>query len=361
MKRFFITTSNRLKKIPRRWLIIGLIVLAILGFIFRPRTNPANEPQFATVERQSLKVEVSASGILTGKNTASLHFQSGGLLSFLNVKTGDQVTSGQIIAGLDTRQLQSSLQQAQNTLTADQANVEKVLDDTHLFQYGNGGFANVGTANETETQRNNRIAAQEARDSAVDAVKTAMVALQNATIVSPISGTVIAADLLPGQNVLPTDTVAQISDFSQPEFDADVDESDISKVRLGEQANFTLNAYGDKNFIGQVIKITPLTHTTSSGATVVTVKISANDPTITPIAGLNGQANITTSESPNTLTIPISALRDDHTVLIQTPQGIQSVKVTTGLQNDTDAEILSGLKEGQKVVTNPAVVKLPKK
>src|SRR5579884_2680449 len=348
---------KRIRTIKRRYFIIGIIVLLLLIFLFRPRPNPANQPQYATAERQDIEEQVSGSGTLYGVHDATLHFQSGGQLAFLNVKSGDQVSAGEVLAGLDTRQLASTLQQAQNTLAARQADVDKTVDDIHLSQYGNGGFANVGSANETQTQRDARINAQKARDSAVNAVNADEVALQNATITSPIDGVVTQAPIVAGQTVSPADTIVQVIDFSQKTFNTDIDESDISKVKLGQEADFTLNAYGDKVFKGKVVDISPTTHTTTDGATVVTVKISADDLTIQPISGLGGTTNITVASKSNTLVIPSSALRGDNTVFVPNGSKFKAVKVTTGLQTDTQIEITSGLKEGDKVVTNPGVIK----
>src|SRR5581483_5897049 len=181
---------------------------------------------------------------------------------------------------LDVQQLNINLQQAQNNLASAQASVDKILDDIHLFQYGNGGFGNVGTANETETQRQARIAAQETRDSAVDSVKAAQRAFQDAVLYAPISGVVSQANPVPGQNITVADTIVQIVDDSQIIFAADVDESDIANISLNQPVQVSLNAYPDQTFNGFVSDITPVTKTTSSGATVVTVKVDLQNPAV---------------------------------------------------------------------------------
>ncbi len=348
---------KKILRLPKKWLFLGAAILLILVFIFRPKPNP-NQPQFASVTRGNIIVQVSASGTLEGKNGADLKFQSGGKLASVNVQVGDSVTKGEEIASLDSTQLYASLQEANNTLSSDQAAVDKILDDIHLSQYGNGGFSNVGTANETQTQREDRIAAQTARDSAVQAVTAAQNALSNAVLYSPIDGIVTAQSPVVGQNVSATDIIASIQDLSQMVIASDVDESDVGSVRLGQRADFTLNAYGDKDFAGVVSSIDSQTHTTSSGSTAVTVKVAFQNGTVKPIAGLNANVNITTAEKDNVLTIPLSTLRDDNTVLVKSGNGFTVVKVTPGLENDTDAEIISGLTEEEQVVTNPGEITL---
>lgn len=330
-----------------------LVTAVILGFNFfgRPRQTPL---QFATVKKQDIKATVSSSGTLTGKNSASLRFKTSGKLTFINVKAGDQIYAGQVLAGLDTRELAINLQQAQNTLRDKQATVDKVLDDIHLFQYGNGGFANVGSSNETMTQRQLRTTAEVARDNSYDSIKLDKQAFEDATIVSPINGIVIQAIEVTGQTVTGADLIVQVVDTSEIYFDTDVDEVDLNKVSLGLKAEIILDAYPDRIFSGTVDQIIPQTKTTSSGATVVIVRIKLDSSKLTFVNGLSGQASIISTEAKGALTIPQEALREDNTVLtMPSLQAGQSKKVTPGIRSDTDVEIKEGLSEGEKILLNP--------
>jgi len=299
--------------------------------------------QFAQVKKQDISSTVSSSGTLTGKNSASLKFKSSGKLDYLNVKVGYQVFAGQVIAGLDTQDLAINLRQVQNTLRDKQAAVDKTLDDVKGH-----------SADESFTQRQTRTTAEVARDSAVDSVKAAQRAFQDAVITSPIAGTVTQASVsVPGQNVFSSDLIAQVVDFSQFLFDTDIDEADISKVSLGQTAQVNLDAYPNKIFKGEVSEIIPQTKTTSSGATVITVRISLKDLTITPVNGLSGQTSIILAEAKNTLVLPQEAVRDDNTVFAELKDGLQPKKIEVGIKSDTDVEIKSGLNEGDRVLLNP--------
>ncbi len=334
---------------PKKVWIPGiLIVLALIWFLVIPH-GTKDVPQFAQAKHENLRSTVTASGILTGKNTATLTFQSGGQLAYINVKKGDTVKAGQVLAGLDATQLAIALRQAENNLRSAQATVTKTLDDTHLFQYGAGG-----TTGETQTQIMNRTSAEVARDNAFDSVRNAREALSNAVLVSPIAGTVTQAPLLAGQTVSGSATVVQVVDWSGVYFDTDIDEADISKISEGQQAEVTLNAYPDQTFTGSVAEILPATKTTASGATVVTVRIALDNPGVKLIANLNGDASIVLSQAPNALAIPQEALTEDNKVVVQTPNGLETRQVTPGLKSDTDVEIVSGLHDGDQVVTNPA-------
>lgn len=328
---------------PSKKKIIALVVLIIIAIVafnmfFKPKEQSL---QFAEVKMQDISSLVSSSGTLTGKNVVDLKFKSGGKLAYINVKVGDKVTKGQVIAGLDTQQLNIDLQQAQNTYRDKQAAAEKAEDDVK-----------DNDDDESFAQKVTRTTAQAARDSAYDGVKEAQRAFQDAVIIAPISGVITQASPIPGQ-IVSSETIAQVADFSSLIFDTDIDESDIGKISLGQKARVTLDAYPDKELIGEVSEIVPQTKTTASGATVISVKINLGSPEITPVKGLSGQASIILAEVKNALTIPLEALREDNTVVIQTPQGLKAQEVTAGISSDTEVEIKEGLSENDKVLLNP--------
>lgn len=326
----------------RRKIAAAIIIVAIIlgvNYFTRPK---AQVLQFAAVKKQDIKSIVSSSGILTGKSVAHLKFKSAGKLSFVNVVAGDRVKQYQVIAGLDTQDLAIELQQAQNTLRDKQAIVDKALDDVKDH-----------SSDESFTQRVTRTTAQVARDNAYDSVKEAQRAFEDAIIVSPIAGVVTQAIQTPGQTVSGSDLIAQIVDMSSIYFDTDVDEADISKISVGTPAEVTLDAYPNSVFKGLVDQILPQIKTTSSGATVVTVRVILDNPELVFVNGLSGQSSIIYQTSLNTLTIPLEALRDDSSVVIQKNGQLETKKVDVGISSDTDVEIKTGLNEGEKVLLDP--------
>lgn len=151
-----------------------------------------------------------------------MHFKISGKLVYINVKAGDIVTPGQVIAGLDTQDLSITLQQAQNTLRDKQATAQKAEDDVKDY-----------SDDESFTQKVTRTTAQAARDLAFDTVKSAQRAFQDAVITSPIKGVITQAIEVPGQIVTAADVIAQVVDTSAIYFDAEVDETDIGSVAVG--------------------------------------------------------------------------------------------------------------------------------
>lgn len=325
-----------------------MLGLAIFSFT-RPKT-----PKFelAQVKKGDIKATVSASGSLAGKNTANLKFKGGGKLAYINVKTGDRIRAGQTIASLETQDLTIALNQANNNLRDKQVTLNKVLDDIHLAQYGNGGFVNVGSSNETETQKQTRTSAEVARDNAYEAVKEAQRKFNDAVIITPFAAVVTEVNIFPGQFVT-GDTAIQVIDDSVVLFDAEVDEADAGKVKVDQEVETTLDAFPDQIFKGKVSEILPQTKLTSANATVAIAKVLIDHLPDNVVFGLNGQASIITQEAKNVLTVPAEALGEENQVFVQKEKGVEPVQVEVGISSDTDVEIKNGLHEGDKVVLNP--------
>lgn len=331
-----------LKRIPKGILLAAFLIFGVAGWLLFSRTR--QEPiELATVTRQDIKTVVSASGILAGKETVNLKFKSSGKLAYLKVRAGDKVKKEQAVAGLDTQDLAITLQQALNTLRDKQATAEKVLDEVKNHD-----------KDETFAQKATRTTAEAARDNAYDAVRAARRAFQDAAVVSPIAGIVTQqAELSPGQFVSPSDLVAQVTNFSEKIFLADVDETDIAKIKVGQSAEITLNTHSDKIFTGTVSEILPQAKTTASGATIVTAKIKTDEKEIPSISGLNGQANIIVSEAKGVLALPQEAVAEERYVLVDSAKGPVKKEISAGIKSDTHIEVKSGLNEGDKAVANP--------
>lgn len=329
---------------PTKKKVIIFIVLVILGFAgFNFLTSKKQAPlQFAEVKRGDIRSIVSSSGNLTGKTTVNLKFKSSGKLAYINVSAGDTVRKYQSIAGLDIQDLKITLQQAYNTLRDKEAIKDKAEDDVKGHD-----------KDETFAQKVTRTTAEVAKDNAYDNVKAAQKAIADANIISPIAGIVTQAIQSSGQIVSTSDLIAQIVDTSSIFFDTEVDESDISSIAIGQNANITLDSYPDKIFKGTVDKIIPQTKITSSGATVINVRIKLENPDLTFVNELSGQSEIITKISSNVLTVPLEAIREDKSVVVKIGKKFEAIKVTTGITSDADIEITSGLKGDEKVLLNP--------
>lgn len=332
-------------KLKKRYWVVIILILLVGGWFFFGRSSQKVVIETGTVKRQDIKQTVSASGTLQGKDTANLHFGSSGILKYVKPKEGDNVSKNIALGGLDTQDLSITLQQAQNTLRDKQAILDKVLDDVKDH-----------SSDETLAQKQARTTAEVSKDNAYDNVQDAKRALREATLTSPISGIVTKVGAIAGARIGSSDTIIQVVDKSSIYFDAEIDEADIDKIKLGQDAEVTLNSAGDKIFKGKVDKIIPVTTKTSSGSTIIIIRINLGSPEMTFVPGITGQASITTGEAKNVLSVSQDALVTKDEVYIQENGKVLSQKIETGFIGDTDIQVNSGLKEGELVIVNPAGV-----
>ena len=332
---------NKIKKVSRKYKIILFIVIALVVFSIFSNNKKADPLQFASVKREDIREEIAGAGTLSGKSSVNLHFKTSGKLAFINVKAGDAVSKWQTIAGLDATELNIDLREAENTLRDKRAIVDKIKDD-----YKDVAF-------ESYAQRQTRTTAEVAQDNAYEGYLSAKKALNDSVLYSPIKGIVTQALNVAGQSVAISDVAAQIVDNSEMYFDTDIDEADIGKIKIGLPAVVTLDAYPDSVYKGVVDQIVPQTKITTSGSTVITIRIKLGNAPDNFVNGLSGEAVIIIKSVENALSIPLEALREDDTVFAQSGKGLTALKVTTGISSDTNIEIKKGLKKSQRVLLNP--------
>ncbi|MHB8841413.1 MAG: efflux RND transporter periplasmic adaptor subunit [Candidatus Aquicultor sp.] len=149
-----------------------------------------------------------------------------------------------------------------------------------------------------------------------------------------------------------------IINFDRIELTADIDEADIGKVKVGQDANVNLDAYEGKTFKGKVTDISLLSAKNSTGGTIFQVTIVVNPGKTEFREGMSGDVDITTASKKNVLTVPFDAVKVDgkKTVFIIRNGIAQQQEVKIGLSSDTSYEITSGLKEGDRIVVGKSTI-----
>lgn len=177
-----------------------------------------------------------------------------------------------------------------------------------------------------------------------------------APVLAPISGTIILKNVVPGQTVDTSTVLFALSDrlivLTQ------VDEVDISRVLLGMKALITLDAYPNRRIQGKVLSILYEGRNTSN---VITYDVKVVPEEVTPFFRSQMTANVSlvVNEKQNVLLVPVLALQarpnGDKYVLLSVPRGRpQPQTVVTGVDNGTEVEVVSGLKEGDQVMIQRA-------
>ncbi len=376
-------------------LATGIIILAWLGYsrILGAKNNAVSY-KTATVEKGTLVVTVTGSGQVSTANNGTVSTLATGVVSKLYVKDGDEVKSGDKLADIDldlqgqqnAQQALSSYQSAQNTLAAAQAAMYTTQSDmfskwnTFFNLATDGKYQNGdGTPNTTNrtlpeftTADDDWLAAEAKYKNQQNVVNQAQTALSAAwssyqqtspTIYAPISGTVNGFSLQVGSvitasansnNTAQSATkIASIKTKALPMVSVNLTEIDIPKIKLGDKATITFDAFSDRTFTGKVISI-DTAGVVVSGVTnyPAVIKLDTDDEAILP--NMAATANIITATKNDVLLVPSAAIQtqngSSYVRVLKNGQPT-NVPVSIGLSSTSQTEITSGLKEGDTVVT----------
>ncbi len=295
--------------------------------------------------------EVMAGGILTNKVTISVENPGGiqsGDIADATVSGVRSSTTGAFRAAVETTLIADS----EGTIISLPVKEGQYIKDNTL----------VLTLSSKDLDRqieNAEIGIEEAELS----LKSQENQMQQYTVESPISGTVIIKNKKQGDTIDPSadaaaSSMATIYDMSYLTFQMNIDELQISSVKIGQKVSITTEAISDKTFEGVVDRIS-LKGNTNNGVTSypVVIKVVAFNNLL---PGMNVNGKILMQEANNVLTIPSSALQKGNIVYVKTdeimegqdptvPKGYKPVNVTIGLNDGINVEIKSGLSEGDAV------------
>lgn len=336
----------------KKIIILTIVILGLfcLWFFLLRKKPPVYE--FATVKKGDLKQTVSASGkIVTGKE-ATLQFQTSGKLAWIGVKEGDKVNQWQAVAGLDTQELEKKLKKELNDYTnerwdfqGDRETYNITTDDLDKYTLTN---AVRRLLDKNQFDLNNVV---------LD-VEIANFAVELATLVSPIQGIVTKVEApVAGVNTTPSTSRITVSAPEEVYFEALVDENDIAQVVRAQKTEVSLDAYQDEKFTGIVREIAFTSVKTSGGGNAFPVKIYFDQPNTEEKfkIGMNGDAEITITEKNGVFYLSPEAVKGSDKqkyVQILEKNQIKKINVQTGLENESQIEIVSGITEGQKIIVS---------
>ena len=325
----------------------------------------------AEAAKQDIVTSVTATGTIEPVTSVDVGTQVSGVISKLYVDYNSVVKAGEVIAELDRTNLMSELNSAQASLKSAQSNLsyQKTNYERYKTLYDKG----LISANDFEQARLSYVQAQQQTQQQRENVKKAQTNLGYATITSPIDGVVLSKEVEEGQTVassFSTPTLFKIArDLTDMRVIADVDEADIGDVKEGQRVTFTVDAFPDDTFQGQVTQVRQEA-TTESNVVTYEVVISAPNDDLKLKPGLTANVVIYTLEAKDVLAVPSKALRfTPHEAMLNSGETItdidakdkvwvkdgtnlKAVAVGVGMTNGTLTQITSGLKAGTKVLTD---------
>lgn len=376
-------------------IILALLLVGGLGYWRMAKSKTATPTyQTAQAEKGTLIVSVSVSGQVSSANSAEVTTQSSGVVKTVYVKDGDMVSAGDKIAQLDldltgqqrSQQAYASYQSAQNNLGTAKANLYTSQStlltewESYMAKAQNSTYENSDDSPNTGNRQlsdfvitqDDWLASEAKYKVQQNAILQAQTSLSSAwysyqqssaIIVAPISGKVTGLSLQPG-TVINAQTnssggsssqrIASVKTDAPPTVSLNITQIDAPKVKAGNKATLTFDAFADKTFTGEVVSVDTIGSETS-GVTTYPAVIKLDGEVEGLLPNMSASANIITDTKDNILLVPSTAIQTQNGVVfvqvIKNKQ-ITQVDVTTGLTSDTQTEIVSGINEGDTIVTS---------
>lgn len=363
-------------------ILIGIGIAVVLGIgAFIALRGKGNELKFKTekVERGDIQATVTATGTVNAVTTVLVGTQVSGTIENIYADFNSPVKKGQLIAQIDPATFEAQVEQARANLLSANANLEKagatLLDAKRTLERNRELFArNLIARSDLDTAETNYETANAQVGVTKAQVAQATASLENAEtnlrytkILSPVNGIVVSRNVDVGQTVaasFQTPTLFNIAqDLTKMQIDTNVGEADIGKVIVGQDVEFTVDAYPDVTFRGRVSQVRNAPITVQNVVTYDVV-IYVDNPDLKLKPGMTANVSIIISTKKDVLKIPNIALRfkppdtgKDKTqqkgpgVWIIEDKKPKRVKVVTGISDGNYTELVSGeITEGQEVI-----------
>jgi HlyD family secretion protein len=381
----------------RNKIIIILAVIAVIVIFVLANLLRSGEKSFKVevekVKKGDITSIVTASGKIQAKRNVKISAYVVSKIIDLPVKDGDVIKKGQLLVQLDPARYKAVVEQAEAQMRMAGANLEqaKLVYDRQkqLFE------KNLTSQEQSDNAKTSYHAAQAQYDQSKAALAQAQDDLSKTTITAPMDGVITELNAEVGEIVMigtmnnPGTVIMTISDLSEIEAEVEVDETDVANLKLGQEAKISIDAYPDTNFKGKVTEIGNTGRISGYGTqeqvTNFLVKVLLLDEVKGIKPGMSASVDITTDSRKGVLNVPIAAvvLRAEKEDTLKTKKGEKSSSnpdslkatdekkkkkekegvfvvekdqakfepVKTGISDQQNIEIVSGIKENDQIIT----------
>ena len=352
-------------------IIIAIAVIVGAFFFFRSGDKKVTTYETVELKKGSINNTVTATGTIEPITKVDVGTQVSGTISHIYVDYNSVVTKGQLLAELDRKLLEAELK-------SEMANLKSSKSE---FEYQDKNFKRLHQLHEknliSETEYEEALYQYEKAQQAYEKAQATLVKAQSnldyATIYSPIDGVVLSREVEEGQTVaasFETPTMFTIAnDLRKMQVIADVDEADIGQVLEGQRVTFTVDAFPDDTFEGDVTQVR-LNPTTESNVVTYEVVIDAPNPELKLKPGLTANITVYTMEKNDILLAPLKAFRftpktapenpqttqapqagkGEKVVWLQTAEGIVPKVIKVGGSDGIYTEVKEGIQEGSRLI-----------
>lgn len=374
------------------FVVVGVVVAAVVvGVVFfRPKPE-APKLETAVVDTGDVVSRVSATGALSAVTTVQVGAQVSGRISELHADFNDKVKKGQLLARLDPVTFDASVKSAQANLAVAEAALVRAQANAAQTKKQAARLAELAAKQlvapaEVETAEAAAVAASAEVSSSSAQIAQARANLERAQadlsytrILSPIDGVVLSRAVDVGQTVAASLSAPVLftiaGDLKKMQVDTDVSEADVGRVKEGQPASFTVDAFPGERFVGAVRQVRNAAETLNNVVTyAVMVDVDNGDGRLRP--GMTATVTFVTEERDDVVRVPNAALRyrapekkktettttaeapkkerpKGRTVSVLRPGAVEPevVTVVTGLSDGAWTEVKEGLSKGDVVVT----------
>jgi membrane fusion protein, multidrug efflux system len=348
-----------------KWgLVLAAIVAGVVAWVAlrQPASPAASESPTAQGPLELAAVDVIAveprvltrmlplSGTISPFVQATVKSKVSGEIEQVAVREGQDVKAGDVIARIDTRNLQAEYDR-------ELAAVEKARADLGLAQLNRDKnrsllelkYISQNTYEQTESAYAASVASLKLAEAQA---RLARIGLEDAQVRAPFAGTIAKRLVHPGEKASPDSVLVSLVDLRQMVLEAAVPAADIPSVRIGQTVHFTVGGFGSREFEGQVQRINP---TTADGSRAITIYIAVPNPDRALKGGMFAQGELTLDATNPVLAIPQRAVREEAGAnYVYTLKGGKIVRTPVALgqavKGAAFVEVRDGLAAGERVI-----------
>jgi HlyD family secretion protein len=332
------------------------VFIGLTGFLVYKKRFAPIEVKGAIVTRQEIEATVTgtSTGIIKSDVEVNVTAQRSGKITNLFYDEGDTVKKGDLIAQLDTSEVLANLRKAEAELRQAEANLSNI-EAEHKRK---------------ESLFNEQLLSKQQFDDVTTRLLLAKASLENAKAVydvvrlqyeysfikAPVNGVIAERPVKVGDTTAPGQKIVSIVDPSRLYISAPVDEADVDRVSIGQEARITMDAYPNRTFTGRVLRISPIVTGARLKTRTFEVRVSVPEDNIIIKPGMSADIEIITGRVTDAVVIPSQAVIDKglrHFVYVAESGRAKLREVETGLFNWNLTEIKAGLTEGEIVIFTP--------
>ncbi len=343
--------------------VCRLVLVFLTGFILVRCGSDSSAEDYTKYKEYQVKRgifinTVTANGVVVPIDRIEIKSKASGLIEELQAEVGDHVKAGDLIARLDQRDELAAVGQAQadyDIAQAELANAKRAYErKEQLFT------ENLVSEEERDQIELNLAVAKGKLIQSKTILERAQERLRESVVRSPINGIILQKYVEQGQiiasgvsNVSGGTPIVDIADMSRVHIEAGIDEIDIGRIKVDQEGTVVAEAYPSVTFKGKIVRIAPEARV-EQNVTLFDIILEVDNPDGRLKSGMNTTVEVTLERKPDVILVPTMMLlptveKNKWLVLIKEGAGFELREVEIGVSNFREAEVLSGLKEGDIV------------